>query len=211
MIRRALRLALLAVVGVPVVLVAGAFLYFRQSLPQLEGELALPGLGARVEVQRDKEGIPHVFAAHERDAHFALGFLHAQDRLWQMELQRRVASGRLSEVLGERTFDTDRLMRTLGIARVAERIAEKLDPATIASLEAYASGVNAFLDGEPVLPVEFLAMRVKPEPWRVEDSLGWMLVMAWDLSGNWRIELARHQLIDGFKDKVTVRLIAENA
>ena len=194
MIRRALRLVLLAVVGVPVVLVAGAFLYLRQSLPQLEGELALPGLGARVEILRDREGIPHVFAAHERDAHFALGFLHAQDRLWQMELQRRVASGRLSEVLGERTFDTDRLMRTLGIARAAERIAEKLDPPTVASLEAYARGVNAFLDGEPVLPVEFLAMRVKPEPWRVEDSLGWMLVMAWDLSGNWRNELARLRL-----------------
>ena len=191
---RALRIAALAAVVVPAALLAGAFLYLRLSLPQLEGELVLPGLAAPVEIVRDREGIPHVFAAHERDAHFALGFLHAQDRLWQMELQRRVASGRLSEVLGERTFEADKLMRTLGIARTAERIAEKLDTQTIASLEAYARGVNAFLDADPVLPLEFLAMRVKPERWRVEDSLGWMLVMAWDLSGNWRSELARLRL-----------------
>jgi len=191
---RALRYALIAVVGVPAALVAGAFLYLRQSLPQIEGELPLAGLVAPVEIVRDKEGIAHIFAGHERDAHFALGFAHAQDRLWQMELQRRLAAGRLSEVLGERTFETDRLMRTLGISRMAERIAGKLDTPTIASLEAYARGVNAFLEQDPVLPLEFLALRVKPEPWRVEDSLGWMLVMAWDLSGNWRSELSRLRL-----------------
>ncbi len=194
MASRALRIGLAAVVAVPAVLLAGAFLALRQSLPQLEGEIVLPGLVAPVEVVRDAEGIPHVFAAHERDAHFALGFLHAQDRLWQMELQRRLAAGRLSEVLGERTFETDKLMRTLGLARMAERIAGKLDAPTLASLEAYARGVNAYLERDPVLPPEFLALRVTPERWRVEDSLGWMLVMAWDLSGNWRSELARLRL-----------------
>lgn len=194
MASRALRLVLLAAVAVPVAALAGAFLYLRASLPTLEGEIAVRGVAAPVEVIRDREGIPHVFAASERDAHFALGFAHAQDRLWQMELQRRLAAGRLSEALGERTFDTDRLMRTLGIARMAERIATKLDPPTLASLEAYARGVNDFLESGPVLPPEFLALRVRPEPWRVEDSLGWMLVMAWDLSGNWRTELARLRL-----------------
>lgn len=194
MTSRALRTALLAVAAVPVAILAGAWLYLRQSLPQLEGEVPIAGLAAPVEVLRDREGIPHVFAGHERDAFFALGYVHAQDRLWQMELQRRLAAGRLSEVLGERTFETDKLMRTLGLARAAERIAGALDAPTIASLEAYASGVNAFLAADPVLPVEFLALRVKPEPWRVEDSLGWLLVMAWDLSGNWRSELARLRL-----------------
>ncbi len=194
MASRALRLAALAVAAVPVAVLAGAGLYLWQSLPRLEGEIVAPGLQDPVEILRDAEGIPHVFAATERDAHFALGYVHAQDRLWQMELQRRVAAGRLSEILGERTFEADKLMRTLGIARVAERMAEKLDAETMASLEAYARGVNAFLAEEPVLPLEFLAMRVRPEPWRVEDSLGWMLVMAWDLSGNWRTELARLRL-----------------
>src|SRR5688572_20765941 len=104
----ALLLALL-VVG------AAAWLYLQKSLPVIDGELQAKGLGAPVEIVRDGEGIPHIFAASERDAWFALGYAHAQDRLWQMEFQRRVAAGRLSEFLGERALDTDRLMRTLGI------------------------------------------------------------------------------------------------
>ncbi len=192
--KRRLAILALAVAAVLAAVAIGAFAYLRQSLPDLEGELRLAGLPERVEVLRDREGIPHVFAATERDAHFALGVLHAQDRLWQMELQRRIAAGRVAEVLGERAFEIDRLTRTLGIARTAGRIVARLDPSTRASLEAYANGVNAFLGADPVLPVEFLALGVTPEPWRAEDTIGWLLMMAWDLSGNWRTELARLRL-----------------
>lgn len=143
---------------------------------------------------RDTEGVPHIFAKGERDGWFAMGYVHAQDRLWQMEFQRRVAAGRLAEFLGERAYDTDRLMRTLGLARMAGKILAKLDAGTRADLEAYAAGVNAFLAAEPVLPVEFQAFRIEPEAWKPEDSIGWMLVMAWDLSGNWRAELGRLRL-----------------
>ena len=170
---------------------AAAWLYLHESLPRIEGEVAAQGAKAEVEILRDADGIPHIFAKSDADAWFALGYAHAQDRLWQMEFQRRVVEGRLSEFLGERAYDTDRLMRTLGMARVAGRIVARLDKDTVASLEAYAAGVNAFLDTDPVLPVEFQVLRVKPGRWKPADTMGWLLVMAWDLSANWRTELAR--------------------
>ena len=175
-----------------VLLVAAiAWTWLNASLPKLDGELSAKGLRAPVEIVRDSEGVPHLFAKSERDGWFAMGYVHAQDRLWQMEFQRRVAQGRLSEILGERSYDFDRLMRTLGIARLSERIVAKLDADTVASLEAYAAGVNAFLDTDPVLPIEFQAMRVKFDRWKPADTMGWLLVMAWDLSSNWRTELSR--------------------
>jgi penicillin amidase len=171
--------------------IAAAWVYLHESLPKIDGESVAKGAAAEIEVLRDAEGIPHIFATSERDGWFAMGYVHAQDRLWQMEFQRRVAQGRLAEILGERAYDTDRLMRTLGMARMAERIVAKLDPATRANLDAYAAGVNAFLATGPVLPVEFQVMRIEPEPWKPADTVGWLLVMAWDLSTNWRLELAR--------------------
>ena len=170
---------------------SAAWIYIYKSLPQLDGEAAAPGLSAPVEVVRDSEGVPHLFARSERDGWYAMGYVHAQDRLWQMEFQRRVAQGRLAEILGERAFPVDRLMRTLGIARMAARIVERLDPDTRANAEAYAAGVNAFLATDPVLPVEFHALRIQPQPWKPADTMGWLLVMAWDVSTNWRMELAR--------------------
>jgi len=95
---------------------------------------------------RDAHGIPHVFASSERDAWFAVGLLHAQDRLWQLEMNRRVVSGRLAEVLGPAALDTDRFLRTIGVRRAAERAIESLDAGTRESLQAYADGVNAGID-----------------------------------------------------------------
>lgn len=169
----------------------GAWFYLEASLPQLDGEVAVKGLAAPVEVVRDPEGVPHLFARDDRDAAFALGYAHAQDRLWQMEYQRRIAKGRLAEIFGERAYDIDRLMRTLGLERAARRSVELADAPTRAMFEAYAAGVNAFVDAVPVLPIEFQVLRLRPEPWTPVDSMGWLLVMAWDLSGNWRSELAR--------------------
>jgi len=170
---------------------AGAWLYLQESLPQLDGEVSARGVEAAVEIVRDPEGVPHLFAKSERDGAFALGYVHAQDRLWQMEFQRRLGQGRLAEFLGERAYDTDRLMRTLGMARAAQKSVARADAQTRVMLEAYAAGVNAFLAARPVLPIEFQVFRFKPEPWKPADSMAWLLVMAWDLSGNWRSELGR--------------------
>ncbi|HEX3059810.1 MAG TPA: penicillin acylase family protein, partial [Usitatibacter sp.] len=189
-----MRVALRVLAGLFVLLLVAAtaaWLYLHESLPVIEGELRTKGAQGEVEILRDAEGIPHIFAKSDSDAWFALGYAHAQDRLWQMEFQRRVGQGRLSEFLGERAFDTDKLMRTLGIARMAERIVARLDRDTLKSLEAYCAGVNAFVDAQPVLPVEFHVFRMKPERWKPADTVAWLLVMAWDLSANWRTELAR--------------------
>lgn len=191
--RLALRLFALFVLVVCAAL-ASAYFYLRQSLPQIEGELALPGLGAPVEVLRDRHGIPHLYAASLEDAHFALGFVHAQDRLWQMEMSRRIGSGRLAEILGPAALEADRFMRTLGLRRVAQANLRNYDAETRALLDAYASGVNAFLERRPVLPPEFWLLDVTPEPWSAIDSIVWTKVMAWDLGGNWRSELLRMRL-----------------
>ena len=190
-----LRLLLTLVLLLALAAVAG-WAWMQRSLPQLDGTATVTGLAAPVEIVRDAEGVPHLFAASGRDGWFAMGYAHAQDRLWQMEFQRRVAEGRLSEFLGERAFDVDRLMRTLGIARLAERIVTRLDPGTRADLEAYAAGVNAFLASDPTLPIEFQVFRIEPRAWKPADSIAWLLVMAWDLSGNWRLEFARMRFLE---------------
>ena len=174
--------------------VAGGYFYLRLSLPQTEGELQIAGLDGPVEVLRDAHGIPHIFARSERDAQFALGFVHAQDRLWQLEMNRRIASGRLAEILGPAALDTDRFLRTIGIRRVAEANLRQVDAETKKLFGAYAAGINAFLGTKPVLPLEFWILGVQPESWSEVDSAAWGKMLAWDLGGNWRAELLRLQL-----------------
>jgi penicillin amidase len=175
-------------------LLAGACFYLRRSLPQTQGEIRLTGLGAPVEVMRDRYGIPHIFAASLEDANFALGYVHAQDRLWQMEMSRRIAAGRLAEILGAGALETDRFLRTLGVRRAAEANLRKLDSETRRLLDRYAAGVNAFLASDPVLPVEFWITGARPEPWSPADSVAWVKMMAWQLGGNWQSELLRMRL-----------------
>lgn len=195
--RRALRLAFrgtLFLLLFCVLAALGGYAYLSQSLPKSSGEIATAGARAPVEILRDGHGIPHVFAASVVDAHFGLGFAHAQDRLWQMEMNRRVAAGRLAEALGAGALDTDRFLRTLGVRRAAEENLKRYDSETRAALDAYAAGVNAFLATDPVLPIEFWLTGVRPEPWAPADSIAWAKMMAWDLGGNWRSELLRMRL-----------------
>lgn len=176
-------------------LAVGAFYgYLRLSLPKIEGELRVSGPSGPIEVLRDKYGIPHIFASGPEDASFAQGFVHAQDRLWQMEVSRRIAAGRMAELLGPAALETDRFLRTLGVRRSAEENVKQLDADTRRQFEAYAAGVNAFLARDPVLPPEFWLVGARPEPWTPADSVSWMKMMAWDLGGNWRNELLRMRL-----------------
>ena len=176
---------------------ASAGLWYRSaSQPQVEGTRTLKGLGAEVDIVRDAHGIPHIYAKSPADAYFALGYVHAQDRLWQMELNRRIPAGRLAEVLGPNAVDTDRFIRTLGVRRNAERILGNLSQQTRDALDAYTRGVNAYLeDRSGPLPPEFLLTGAPaPEPWSPVDSIGWQTMMAWDLGGNWTQELLRMRL-----------------
>jgi penicillin G amidase len=183
----------LAIVSLPVILIlAGAAYWLSTSLPETSGTTALAGLKGPVEIIRDKDGIPHVFAKSEEDAAFAIGFVHAQDRLWQMEEMRRVGAGRLAEVVGAGALPLDRFTRTVGLQRLAEATLANLDPALRIKLESYAAGVNAFLaHHRGAWPPEFMLLGIAPAPWRPVDSLLWGELMAVQLSGHWRNELLR--------------------
>jgi len=173
---------------------AGYYWLVRRPLPQTKGTLRLPGLRAPVEIIRDRWGVPHIYAANTHDLMFAQGFAHAQDRLWQMDFQRRLVAGRLSEVLGQVSVPLDRWMRILGMRRVAEQGVNLLDGSLCAEVEAYVAGVNARI-AQGRLPIEFTLLRYRPEPWTLADSLSWPKMMSWTLSVNWEAELLRAQLI----------------
>ncbi|MGI9145080.1 MAG: penicillin acylase family protein [Chloroflexota bacterium] len=178
---------------------AGAFRYLlRRPLPQLDGEVRVAGLHARVEIVRDRWGIPHISARDPLEAFFGQGFCHAQDRLWQMELARRFASGRLAEVFGKDALDMDRFLRRLGLHRAAQKDWQAASPSLRDILGAYASGVNACLDGliaSGKLPVEFGLARFSPGRWDPLDTLTFARYFAFSLSPNWESELIRSRLI----------------
>ena len=186
---------ILLLIGILIIGGGGGYLWLRRSLPQTNGEIRVTGIRGPVTIVRDTDGIPHITGATDADAVFGLGFVHAQERLWQMEVQRRIGHGRLSEIFGETTLRTDTFLRTLGITRAAQKALASLDRATVDLLEAYAAGVNAFLATNPVLPPEFLILGVQPAPWQPVDSLVWAKMMAWDLGGNWNNELMRATLV----------------
>ncbi len=178
-----------------IVLIGGAWLYLLSSLPQVEGRLVLAGPKTEIRIERDRDGVPLIIAADDDDAAFGLGFVHAQERLFQMELQRRYAAGRLAEIFGPEAVATDRQMRVFGLYRAAEAEIAYLSPEVKRAFAAYAAGVNAFLASRRgALPPEFLLLRFRPEPWRVADSLLWGKLMALRLEGNYRGELLRARL-----------------
>ena len=179
------------------VLRAGLTWLGRRRLPQIDGTLNLSGLSAPVEIIRDRWGVPHIYAANERDLFFAQGFVHAQDRLWQMELNRRTAAGRLSEMFGPVALDTDRAVRTFGFYRLGQADWANASEDMRAAATAYAEGVNTFLQHPAShLPVEFMLLGHHPEPWTPEDSLAFARVMIWQLSHAWYGEIIRAQLIE---------------
>lgn len=169
--------------------------YRSLVLPRTEGTLQLAGLRGAVQIERDAEGIPTIRAGNANDAAFALGFVHAQDRLWQLETHRRIGAGRLAEAFGEPALETDRFLRALGVRRAAASQWARLDPRSKAWLQAYAEGINSFVRDElRARPPEFVLLGLQPEPWTPQDSLAWLIMMAWDLGGNWTTELQRMRL-----------------
>ncbi len=178
-------------------LIAGLGLWVFHTQPMYDGQLTSEGLKQPVTIKRDAADVVHIFAQSNRDAAFALGFAHAQDRSWQMEFNRRLMRGELSEILGEATLATDKLMRTLSFMQVAQQQLDQLPADVREQLQAYSDGVNAFHANRPQgLPPEFALMRTQPGgksgvAWQAVDSVGWSLVMALDLGGNWGNEFAR--------------------
>ncbi|WP_295136185.1 penicillin acylase family protein [uncultured Reyranella sp.] len=188
------------------VFLTGTYFHVHGALPSYSGTMDVAGLKAPVEILRDKNAVPHIIAGSIDDASFALGYVHAQDRFWQMELMRRIGQGRLAELVppalvGNGLVDSDRTMRGLGVYRRASESVNALSPAMRARLDAYAAGVNAWLsDDDQQFGLELTLIKLlsaggyRPEPWRPADSLVWAKLMALGLDGNWRAELLRLRL-----------------
>jgi len=189
------RSILIVLIGLPVLIAAiglGLGVWLWTSLPQHSGGAEVAGLSKSLIIRRDKAGIPYIRTDSDEDAYFALGYVHAQDRFWQMETMRRFGAGRLSEIMGEATVGTDKWMRTLGLYQLVEQQVEDLDAPVRHALLAYARGVNAWLGGKSGLhALELALFQYQPEPWKVADSLVWGKIMATRLSGNFRTEILR--------------------
>jgi penicillin amidase len=207
---KAVRVGLLAgAAGTGLVAASAAALWHwlaRRPLPQTKGTIELPELGRPVRVRRDRWGVPHVEAENAADLWFAEGFCHGQDRLWQMDFYRRVVSGRVSEFAGAEGLPVDRLMRTLGIRRIAEREEAALEPELRALLERFCEGVNAAARCAPALPFEMQLLRFEFEPWRPADMLGLGKLLAFGLSTNWEKELLRADMTRALGPELAARL-----
>ena len=193
-----IRISFVVIVFVAVCLL-GVFLWLRTSLPQIDGTVTVAGLSTPVTIARDKNGVPHITGDTMDDIAFGIGYAHAQDRLWQMQINRRAGYGRLSEILGSGTVQTDKYMRTLGIARKARSAYENSAPHIQAQLQRYADGVNAYIKTHAgTLSPSFHIIETRPEPWTPVDTLVWQKLMWLDLSGNMRHEIARARLLTKF-------------
>ncbi|MBF2005699.1 MAG: penicillin acylase family protein [Chlorogloeopsis fritschii C42_A2020_084] len=174
----------------------------RQSFPRESGTIQLPGIKAEVTVRRDQWGIPHIFATNSYDLFLAQGYIHAQDRFWQMDFWRHIGSGQLAEMFGSSQVETDRYLRTMGWVRVVQQEIEQMDAEMKANLQAYADGVNAYLKQRQgsALSLEYAVLKLlnpgyKPEPWQPLHSLTWGKVMAYDLGRNLDREIERAILL----------------
>jgi penicillin amidase len=187
---------LLLILVLLIVFAAGAlWVYSRQSLPQTEGTIRVPGLNGEVRIERDVAGIPSIKAASLDEALFGLGFAHAQDRLWQLETHKRIGAGRLAEAFGPAALENDKFLRALGVRRAAVAQWAGLSAPARQSVLAYTAGINAFLsDAMKARPPEFLMLGLPAESWAPEDTMAWAIMMAWDLGGNWSTELLRMRL-----------------
>ena len=199
-------LGIIVVLAIVAGIVAGGGAYYatRKSFPVTEGSVTVQGLQDEVHIYRDEYGIPHIYANNQDDLFFAQGYVHAQDRFWQMEFWRHIGQGRLSEIAGAATVDNDKFIRTVGFNRMAETAVsyyQQEQPDFMAILDAYSAGVNAYInDNRDDLSVHFDILGLVKEPWEIEpwtpvNTVSWGVAMSYDLGGNMADEIDRASLI----------------
>ncbi|MBK5217486.1 MAG: penicillin acylase family protein, partial [Propionibacteriales bacterium] len=215
-----MRRFLTVIAGLLAVVLIGASIFAvittRKSFPSTTGNVELSGLTDPVQIMRDEHGIPQIYAENSADLFFAQGYTHAQDRFFEMDFRRHVTSGRLSELFGTSALETDKFVRTLGWRRVAEQEVADLDAKTLDLVEAYARGVNAYIDGKSgsELSLEYAVLSLtgpdyRPEPWVSADSVAWIKAMAWDLASNMDDEISRVLIGDKVGDEEVEQLYPE--
>ena len=209
---KTLKRVLWGVLGFLVLAVIVGFLILQNirtsAVPDYNEETTLSGLDQSVTILRDEHAIPHIYAETETDLYRAVGFAMAQDRLWQMDLLRRVTQGRLSEILGKDQLNTDLMMRALRIQEKSQKILATSSPEIVAALEAYSDGVNQYIE-KYQLPPEFKVLQYKPEPWEPVHSINLIGYMSWDLSMGWGTEYFLHQLRVEVSDEKIAELLPD--
>ncbi|MBW2410006.1 MAG: penicillin acylase family protein, partial [Deltaproteobacteria bacterium] len=193
--------ALKWIVGILVVVIlvflGGIYMYLRSTLPDYSGDITVPGIIKPVEIIRDNYGMPHIYAQTDDDAYFALGYCMAQDRLYHMDVVRRVVRGQLSEIFGPDLIDVDKLFLTISAGKSIEEIASRYPHEVISALKAYAAGVNHFIQNhDGPLPIEFTILGYQPEPWKYSDGISTHYYMAWDLNSAFAIEMLYASVIN---------------
>lgn len=195
---------LIGLTGILLIVLIAGILFVKhlvtRSFPDYEATITCPGLDQEVYIYRDEYGVPRIEAAHEYDAFFAIGVVHAQDRLWQMELSRRAGQGRLAEILGPDALDMDKLFRTYGFTSIVEKTLQELEPNLARLLESYSAGVNFIINsGKGRYPIEFDMLQFSPEPWEPLHTLLIAKLMAYELSLAWRVDVAMGQVFENIE------------
>jgi penicillin amidase len=186
------------------------FIHFYRSVPKIKGDVSLSGLEREVKIIRDSWGVPHIFAENEKDLFFACGYVHAQERMWQMELTRRAGFGTLSEILGRKTLERDRFIRTLDLKEAALRDFEKLSAKMKSLIFSYSQGVNAWMNTRRInWPPEFLLLGYRPRPWNPLDSLMVKEIMALLLSVDYQSEILRARLVKELGAQKALQIMEE--
>lgn len=170
----------------------------RSSVPAYSGELSFEGLQGEVKISRDERGVAYIKASNKDDLFFAQGYVHAQERLWQMDIYRKAHAGRVSELIGEDMLEMDTLTRTIGLQGVTDEIIAMTSPETLDVVKSYVRGVNAYLD-EGALPPEIRLLGYEPEPWTVEDVVGSVVLVAYEMGLNWTDETKRLAMQEGLE------------
>jgi len=204
----------ITVIIVAVLIIAGLVLISRiknGAVPDYDGETILSGLGSEVTVFRDERGMPHIYASNEHDLYFTVGYVMAQERLWQMDLIRRATTGRLSEIFGEDYVQTDLFLRCLEMTAKSKQVLSNTDPEILSSIQAYADGVNAYIENAGrKLPPEFIILSYRPDPWKLEDIANIIGYMGWDLaSDNLESDIFYYRLVNRIGEEKASLLIPD--
>ena len=211
---KTLKRILTIVLIVIVLAIAGGMIFLNsvktRAVPDYNASVDLDNLTGTVTVYRDSLGIPHIYAENEVDLYRTVGYVMAQDRLWQMDLLRRVTTGRLSEVLDPGLVETDRLFRALDFTGKSRKVIAETDPEILRCIEAYTDGVNQFIDrNQKNLPFEFTMLGYKPDPWEIEHTYNLIGYMAWDLSSGWNTEMSLYKIQQLVSDTLFKELLPD--
>ena len=193
-------------------IVSGIIFYsiLNSSLPEYEGEISNSEISADVQIYRDSMAIPYIIAKTEEDAAFALGFVHAQDRLFVMDIIRRAGEGRLSEVMGEKSVPFDKMFHTVGLKRIVDRNIKNINAKSLSLLKAYSKGVNLYIkSAKGKYPAEFDVLGYDPEEWKPEHSLMVGRMMAWELNISWWIDFTFSFLVQKFGDEKVLEILPD--